>query len=166
MSKENKYLKAVISKLENFCDYQERCIQEVQKKLQNFELSAADKKAVFEHLQANKYLDQARFIGSFVRDKFRFRRWGRIRLRQELWKRGVAPDDIDSALDEEITEEAYAEQLAELIAIKNRVLREEDPYKRKQKLARFALGRGFEMGLIWESLRKFGLPTDDAEPEF
>jgi regulatory protein len=162
MSKEEKYFKHVVAKLENFCAYQERCLQEVMTKLKNFEISTADKNKVVAHLKANRFLDEARFLGSYIRDKFRFKRWGRIRLRQELRQRNINADDIENALEEEISHEAYMQQLAELIAIKNRSVREEDMYKRKQKLAKFALSRGFEMNLIWEALRLFKFEGNDG----
>ncbi len=163
-----KNLRNAVAKMEHFCAHQERCEQEVKEKMKVFALSKEDAELVLTHLREEKFLNESRFIGCFIRDKFRFKRWGRVRLRMELQRRGIASDTIDQALEDEISPEEYEQQLKEVFFIKNRQIKDEEPYTRRAKLAKFALGRGFEMGLIWQTLGKLDLGSseDDSAPRY
>ena len=66
---------------------------------------------------------------------------------QFLREKGVAERIILHALSSLADEESDTTCLA-LLKQKNRGLKEEDPYKRKAKLFRFALSRGFDYETI------------------
>ena len=71
-------------KLEYYCAYQERCHKEVIAKLRTLGMipSVIDK-IISELIKAN-YLNETRFTQSFVRGKFRIKKWGKNRILQEL----------------------------------------------------------------------------------
>ena len=54
---------------------------------------------------------------------------------------------------EEIDEKEYNEILVAMLLKKSRYLKENDLFKKKAKLARFAIGRGFEPQLVWEKIK-------------
>lgn len=159
----NPELQKVVHKLEHFCAYQERSLQEVEKKLANFQISSAEKQQVIALLKQNKFLDESRYLTAFVKDKFNLRRWGKIRISIELKRKGYKESEIAEVFEEELSDEAYNKALLTVLKIKNRSLHEEDIYKRKQKLAKFALSRGFEMFLIWPAIDKLNLGGDFEE---
>ena len=97
------------------------------------------------------YLNEERFARAFVGGKFRVKKWGRLKIRQEMKLKGLANDLIQKSLLE-IDGDAYEETLKELLSKKLQGLKGE-PSQIKQKLLRFALSRGFENDIVWEVLK-------------
>ena len=83
--------------------------------------------------------------------KFRIKQWGRNRIRQELKKRNISAYCIRMAM-EEIEEQDYLLALDAILRKKEASLQEEDAYKRNNKLARYAISRGFEPELAWRAI--------------
>lgn len=125
------------------CSKKEYCSFDILKKLQRWELEEKDIAAVMEFLVKNHFLDDTRFAEAYARDKHRFNRWGKLKIMQMLRQKRVPERIIERALSSLPNEESDATCLA-LLKQKNRGLKEEDPYKRKAKLFRFALSRGFD----------------------
>ena len=88
--------------------------------------------------------DEKRFAHAFVRDKFRYNRWGRVRISQELKMRHIDDNVIEDAL-EEIEEDDNLQTLREIIEKKRPSVKGKSEYEIRGKLIRFALGRGFSM---------------------
>lgn len=135
----------------HFCAYQERTIQEVKKKLKSWDVSDEDAEEIIKRLVEDGYLDQERYAQSFARGKFRTRQWGRLKIEQEMRRKGLDSEDRKTGLGE-IDENQYLESLKSLLAKKSASLKDTDPRVRKQKLVRFALGKGYESGLVWKIL--------------
>jgi regulatory protein len=135
----------------HFCAYQERTVREVRDKLHAWEVSEEDTDEIIARLQADGYLSDDRFARSFAGGKFRTRQWGKIRIEQEMRRKGIADAERKSGIAE-IDAEEYARTLKSLLDKKAASLNESDPWKRRQKLARFAMGKGYEADLIWRVL--------------
>ena len=90
---------------------------------------------------------------AFVKDKFRFSGWGRIKMRYALQQKRIDGSDIDHALAT-LDEEQYNDRLLELLQAKSRSIRDDDPEARRAKLFRFATSRGFESALIFNALKQ------------
>jgi regulatory protein len=142
-----------LEKLQRYCAYQDRCHQQVRKKLLDLGIYGDELEEIIAELIEEKFLDEERFARSYVRGKFRINKWGKIRIRQELKKRQISDYCIRKGM-EEIPEEDYLEQIREVILKKEATLKEEDDYKRKHKLAAYAFGRGYEAELIWSIIEK------------
>lgn len=138
-------------KLQRYCAYQERCHQEVRSKLLNMGVYGQDLESVMAELIADNFLNEERFARSFARGKFRMKQWGRQRIVRELKNRSVSEYCIRQAL-REIPDEDYRVSLEELLQKKLRTIRESDPFKRRGKVAAYAVRRGFEPELVWEML--------------
>jgi regulatory protein len=145
-------LRPFLIKAASFCAYQERTKSEVAEKLTEWGLDSNQTDDVITELIAQKYLNEARFVASFVRGKFRHNHWGRLKIRQELKMKGISNDLIQKGFLE-IDDEAYEGTLCELLEKKAKTLKGEQPLVRKQKLLRFAQSKGFEPDLIWKVLR-------------
>ena len=133
------------------CSGQEQCSSHIRGKLLGWKVSASDAEKIIQVLSKENFLDDARFAKSYVRDKFRFNGWGKVKLKMMLKQKGIPEAAIDEALDQ-IDPEAYKEYCARLISEKAAGIRETNPYKRKGKLFRFAAQRGFESDLIHQIL--------------
>ena len=129
------------------CSRKEYSEAQIRSKLAFWGAEEEDVDEVIRQLIREKFIDDLRFATAFVRDKVRLNQWGRIKIRYMLSMEKVAGSTINAAI-EQIDPSAYEEILLSLLQKKSRELRNEtDPFARKQKLIRFAQGRGFEPDL-------------------
>jgi regulatory protein len=140
-------------KIQAYCAYQERCHQEVTKKLRSWGLIPDAIDMLIGELMQFNFLNEERYARSFARGKFRIKKWGRIKIRIELKKHDIYFKCIDFAM-EEIDDKAYFETLKEVLQRKNELEKEKDLYKRKAKLTRYLVSRGFEYDLIRDALEE------------
>ena len=97
------------------------------------------------------FLNEERYARSFARGKFRIKKWGKLKIRMALKKRDVYFKCIDLAMLE-IDDKTYINTLKELLQKKNDLLKETNTYKRKMKLVRYLINRGYEYDLIHDAL--------------
>lgn len=140
-------------KLEAFCAYQERCHKEVVEKLQKMRMIPLAIDEIVVHLIQNNFLNEERFAQSFARGKFRYKKWGRIRIKRELKLRGLSAFIIQSALNE-IDEEEYTEVFDSLAQKKQSEIKEKNSWKAKRKLADYLLYRGWESDLVYDKVNE------------
>lgn len=143
--------KQALNKAMVICSKSEKCISDIEKKLQQWEISEQVSCRIIDQLVAQKFIDEERFSHFYVRDKFRFNNWGRKKITFMLKGKGISNTDIADALTE-IEEEEYMQKLKTLLADKSKRIKTENEYDKKAKLIRFAQGRGFEYDLIQKVL--------------
>ena len=141
----------VLYKLAAKCSTSEQCLSDVEAKLEKYDLTEEEKTRIVRHLVEEKYVDDKRYAEAFVRDKYRFNKWGRMKIAQGLRMKGIDNETISIAM-EAIDEEEYIAILRELIKAKRKSTRGNSEYEINGKLVRFATGRGFEFGAIRECL--------------
>lgn len=141
----------LLFKASAYCAMAEHCAAEVREKLRLWGASAADADRIVAYLSTEKYLDELRYCEAFVRDKFRFNRWGRIKIEVMLRAKNLPDDCIAQALAQ-ISDDEYLQTLSDLIRAKERTLKVRDDHDRRFKLIRFAQSRGFELVAIAQCL--------------
>ena len=146
----------VLVKAANFCAYQERTQQEVRKRLAELEVEGDEAEEMIVWLIENNYLNEERFARIFAGSKFRQKRWGRLKIRQELKMRGVSEYCLKAGMSE-IDDEDYLQTLTDLLEKKAKEIKEPNPIKRKQKLLTYALSKGFESDLVFEQMKGIGI---------
>ncbi len=144
-----KIFKETISKLERFCDYQERCTADVQKKMYDLKSPEFIIDDVIEYLIENKFLDDLRYAKSFVYGKFSNKKWGRKKIYAALRAKRVKSEFINIAFND-LDEDEYYKTLVYICDIKSRSIGDLKQDLNKKKLMNFALQRGFESSLIWK----------------
>ena len=132
------------NKAEVYCLAAERCPSEVEAKLQQWGASPETSAHILEHLQKERFVDTARFCRAFVRDKYRFNQWGRMKIIQALRMKQLSSEAITGGIAE-IDEEEYLSVLRDLLASKRKSIHASDDYELNGKLMRFAMSRGFEL---------------------
>lgn len=145
-------------KLEFFCSYQERCQDEVIKKLKSMEMIPQVIDVIVVHLIENNFLNEERFACSFARGKHRIKFWGKIRIVNELKFRNISKYNINTAL-KEITDEEY---FTNLDTCSQRIwgnINESNIQKKRKKFCDYLLRKGFESNLVYEKLKE--LETGD-----
>ncbi|NUQ22407.1 MAG: RecX family transcriptional regulator [Saprospiraceae bacterium] len=140
-----------LQKLQRYCAFQERSHYEVRSKLLSLGIYGEDLEQVMSELVESGFLNEERFARSFARGKFNMKKWGRVRITQELKRRQISAWCIRKAM-EEIEPEAYSETLAALLRKKAVEYSENPPHERRAKLMRYGLQKGYESELIQELL--------------
>lgn len=129
------------------CSKSEKCSFDIKQKLLGWELSEDEADAVIAELTKEKFIDDSRYATYFVRDKFRFNRWGRKKIEYQLRMKQVNSSLIYDALDR-IPNSDYEEIAYELIVDKVRKTKAINNWDLKSKVLRFMQGRGFESELV------------------
>ncbi|WP_010135084.1 regulatory protein RecX [Ochrovirga pacifica] len=142
--------------LENYCVYQDRCHKEVEEKLVKMNMIPQAQEVILLHLMEHNFLNEERFSKSFARGKFRIKKYGKVRIVQELKYRGISEYNIKSAL-KEISSEEYTNTLNELSHQKWAQTKEPNFYKKKKKVVDFLIRKGYEYHLILENLQVYDL---------
>ncbi|OEY72317.1 regulatory protein RecX [Salegentibacter salarius] len=132
-----------------FCAYRDRSHKEVEEKLRGMNMIPAAQEQIIIQLMQEDFLNEERFARSFVRGKFRIKKWGKIKIKQELKFREISGPIIKNALTE-IDQQKYISTLYELAEKKLKLLKEPDKFKKKRKLADFLLRKGYESNLVYE----------------
>ena len=152
-SKKTHTVQEATRKLEHYCAYQERCHQEVRKKLKSMHMIPEVIDVIVVHLLEHNFLNEERFAKTYVSGKFRIKAWGRRRLTFELKKKDIGKVNINQALAE-IENTEYIEVFNALAEKRANSITETNIYKKKQKLIDYLLYRGWETHLVYEKARE------------
>lgn len=147
-------------RLSSLCSRSEHSTGEMRDKLRRWGVDPETSERVVARLVSERFVDDERFCRFFVRDKIRFDRWGRRKIEQALYAKGVC-QDISAAVLDEVSDEEWTEALRPLLASKRRTVKGTNDYERNGKLIRFAMSRGFGMDII----RRCMDVNDDVEED-
>lgn len=150
-----------LNRLTSFCAASEHCEAEVMEKMRRWGLDPAAISRIMARLVEEKYIDEERFCRAFIRDKYRFDKWGKVKIAQALYVKKI-PQHVFGPLMSEIDQEEYMGNLRSLLTAKKRSVHAPNDFELNAKLVRFAMGRGFEMDDIRRCL---DLPDDFDSPE-
>ncbi len=144
MSPQQNYL---FEKARYFCDYQERCINDVKNKLQSWKVSSTTIEQIITRLEKEDYINEERFAVNFAVGKLRNNKWGRTKIFYALSQKQIPEIYIQMALNE-IDEDEYLSTLKSILNSKK--INESDDFKRKAKLVKYAQQKGFLPSLAWK----------------
>ena len=139
-------------KIAKFCAYQERCHQEVRDKLFSFGLLPNDVEEIIFELIQEDFINEERFTKAFVRGKFNYKKWGRIKITQELKRRKISDYCIKKGLAE-ISDIKYYSVLKEILTKKIAKQSAIKDYQKNYKAVQFAMSKGFEAELAWTIIK-------------
>jgi regulatory protein len=145
-------LEELLHKAASYCSISEHCVSEVETKLDAWCVGCDDKSTIIKRLIAEDFINEKRFCIFFVKDKFRFNKWGKIKISFALKGKGINNALISEALNT-IDDGEYEELLASILKTKLVGLKYEFEYEKQGKLFRFAQSRGFENNVIEKALR-------------
>ena len=151
----------MLQQLAACCATKECCLQELRQKLIKAELADDAMDRILGKLQAQHFVDEARYARAFINDKYRFNKWGRIKISYELGRKGITSAVRQEAM-EVIDEAQYEALLTDLLRTKLQSTKARNGRELAQKLYRFAASRGFESELIIQSIYKIS-HTDDED---
>lgn len=145
----------------SLCSRKEYCSTDIRRKLEKFDISAEDTERIIDYLEKNNFIDETRFATFYARDKFRFNKWGKLKISQMLKQKGISPAVIESAL-RSLGEEDYQSTCLHLLQQKLKSLKKGEPAKMQNSLIRFALGRGFDYDVIRQCLKQLSVEKPES----
>ena len=144
-------LTVALNKAMNQCSQREYCIEDIHSKLALWGVENDDSEKILEILIKENFINETRYASAFVRDKFKYNKWGKIKIAAHLKAKNLPGDVIRSAL-ENIDSEQYIKFIRELVNSHRRIIKAKNQYDLKAKSLRYGLSKGFESSLLYEIL--------------
>ena len=117
-------------------------------------VSQQEADGLLKKLRENGFVDDRRYVTAFVKDKVLLAGWGGSKVEYQLRMKGFTPALIAEAF-EELDKEDAGRRMEEVIARKYNSLKDEnDRAKKRAKVIRFALSRGFSYDQVSRVLSK------------
>src|SRR5690554_3041375 len=144
MSKRKLSSEQAFEKLMSFCSKKERCRSDIEKKMYNWDISSEKTDEIIQQLIDEGFLNDERYIEAFIRGKYFYNKWVRVKIRYNLKLKGFKESDINPALDTFFNSVDYHGMICDQLTKKNKSIKVEDEYQRKSKLIQFGQSRGYE----------------------
>jgi len=134
----------ILDRLKNQCARREYCSSDILQKLRREGVTGDKAAEMLKELQEGKWIDDVRYAACYAREKAATAGWGPVKIRYHLAAKGIAPEAVTQAM-EEIDEGRAELRKVDVLEAKWReiCIKEENGIKRKAKILRFALGRGY-----------------------
>ena len=139
--------KEAYSKMAQLCSRSEQCSADIRRKMITYDLVNEVVEEIIEKLKKEKFLDDQRYVKSYISDKFRLNKWGKIKMKYYLKMKGLPESLIQSELDE-IDEEKYKTALINTMKEKAKSVKNKSKFEKMSQIIRFAQNRGFEPEII------------------
>jgi regulatory protein len=141
-----------LPKIQKYCAYQERSHKEVRNKLFEYNLWPNEVEEVISQLITDNFLNEERFAKAYAGGKFRIKKWGKLKIVNELNRLGLTERCINKGL-KEIDSSDYHKTLRTLLKKKANELKESNSFIKRNKIARFAISKGYESDVVWEFVK-------------
>jgi regulatory protein len=120
--------KAILKRIMPYCARAERCTRDVVQKLSSWNVPEDEVDRILEILRQEKFLDDDRYANSFVADKWKLDQWGRIKISNGLFQKGISESRIQNALDT-IDPDQYISGMDILLSKKRDTIAKEAPVR-------------------------------------
>jgi len=143
----------LIIKAQHFCAYRERCHDEVYSRLMEWGAYPSLADELISDLIVSGFLNEERFARIYSGSKFRQKKWGKNKIKNELQKRNISPYCISKGM-EEIEDDEYLKTLKIWVEKKNEDYKLIPQILRSGKIATYCIQKGFEPDLVWETIKR------------
>jgi regulatory protein len=138
--------------MERFCAYQERSVFEIKTKLHRKGATEEQVALVIKHLISSNFLNETRFVEAFVQGKSRIKQWGEQRIKSGLRAHHISDPLINQALASLPKSEVQAHLKRWLLKKQDSLKNEEEGPKKRAKIIRFLLSKGFSLDEILKAV--------------
>ena len=147
----------VLAALMRLCARAEKSQEDARRLMRGWGLAERDAEGVLAKLVRDRFIDDARYAGAFVREKLRLSGWGGYKIRTALQRKRIDRALIDAALAE-ADRSGMDERLRRQLERKARTAKYTTQYELKTKLIRYGLSLGYDYETVVEAAS--GLVTD------
>ena len=146
-----------LAALMRLCARAEKSQEDARRLMRGWGLAERDAEGVLAKLVRDRFIDDARYAGAFVREKLRLSGWGGYKIRTALQRKRIDRALIDAALAE-ADRSGMDERLRRQLERKARTAKYSTQYELKTKLIRYGLSLGYDYETVVEAAS--GLVTD------
>ena len=86
---ENEIYKTALSRAMALCAGREQCIKDIRQKLISWNVALHDTGRIIDTLVRENFINEERYAGAFVKDKFTCNRWGKVKIAAHLRAKGI-----------------------------------------------------------------------------
>lgn len=144
-------IKKALSKCMHICSQREYCVYDIELKLQKWEVSKNNQHNIIDVLLEEKYISHERYVPAFIKDKFTFNHWGRIKIRYYLKQKRIE-DSVINKFISGIDKIEYEKTIVTEINKKRASIKGDNSFEMNQKIARYVISKGFEPEKVFEKL--------------
>ncbi|MCJ7552567.1 MAG: recombination regulator RecX [Ignavibacteriaceae bacterium] len=120
---------------------------------------------VLNELLVKGLIDDSAFANQFTDEKINRKKWGLLKVKSELFKKGIAAEVVEDVLKEYSDSENQISNALSLAEKKLNIIskRESDKKKLKQKIIAYLVSRGFSYNVALETIQKLITDSDGQE---
>lgn len=148
---ENILFKTALSKSMALCSRREFCSYDIRNKLLSWNINSEDSDRIIIILTDENFINELRYSVSFVKDKFNYNKWGKVKIASQLKAKGISADNMKTAFGE-IDEVSYMRMIQNLLTSHRKTIKAKNQYELKAKLLRYGLSKGFESHILYDIL--------------
>lgn len=145
--------------LMRLCARAEKAESDALRLMRGWGLQDADAAKVLERLVRERFIDNSRYAGAFVREKMRLSGWGEYKIRAALQRKRIDKELIEAALAE-VDRSGMGERLRQQLERKMKSVKYKTPYDLKTKLIRYGLSLGYDYETVIETASELAGSTE------
>jgi len=150
---EKENIKTALGKAMAICAKSEQCSSDIRSKLESWGLSTHDSISIMDTLIRENFINNRRYAESFVRDKYRQNKWGKLKIAAHLRSKNIDPEVVGNALSL-LDDDQYRQMIADTLNSHRKTVKAKNQYELKGKLLRFGLSKGFESQILYDILNE------------
>ena len=150
---ESALIKTALNKTMALCASREYCSEDIRMKLDSWGLNSYDAESVISTLINENFINDQRYAEAFVKDKYRYNKWGKVKIAAHLKAKRIPAEVIEAALDI-LDVNQYKQTIREILASRRKFIKAKNQFDLKGKLLRFGLSKGFESHLLYDIINE------------
>lgn len=150
---EDTLVNTALKKAMALCASREYCSEDIRIKLDSWGINTQDAIKIINKLTGENFINEKRYAGAFVKDKYLHNKWGKVKIASQLRAKRIASEVIDSAIAS-IDEDQYRQSIKDILVSHRKFIKAKNQYDLKGKLLRFGLSKGFESHLLYDILNE------------
>ncbi len=144
----------ILNKAMKYCARYESSEWQVLNKMMQWGSLPSDRERKIKILKEQSFVDDVRFADAFVKDKLKFKGWGKKKIQVHLQAKGVSKSIILSALNN-LDDVEYVQKAIDLAKRKLELLKtKKDASSKEAKLFRYLLQKGFGVEVVYQCLEQ------------
>ena len=129
-----------LNKAMAMCANREMCNSDITQKLISWGIGVDASEKILNLLTQGKFIDEERYAVAFVKDRFRYNKWGKLKIGAALKMKKIPGEIISKAL-ESINDEEYIDLLKSIIIKRRKTVKAEAAHSRQNSLGGTAVDR-------------------------
>jgi len=146
-------IKTALGKAMGLCAKSEQCSSDILSKLESWGLDSSEATSVINILVRENFINDQRYADSFVRDKYRHNKWGKVKIAAHLRSKNIEPEVIVTSLSL-LDDDQYRQMITDTLNSHRKFIKAKNQFDLKGKLLRFGLSKGFESQILYNILNE------------